>query len=121
MSEARRINLAGSNAGMRLIAQYSLLNRGDAARLREFLRSGYTEAALQEQCATARLAALQQAQAQYGRLKPTQVLALEKHRALVLMQAQCGDAFLLCELTVEEDYPHRITEFSQQVMGEETL
>ena len=40
--------LAGSNAGMRLIAQCSLLKRGDEARLREFLRSGYTEAALQQ-------------------------------------------------------------------------
>ncbi len=47
------------------------------------------------------------------------MLALEKHHALVLLQAQQGEAFLLCELTVEEDYPHRITEFSQQVMGEE--
>ena len=106
---------------MRLIAQCSLLNRGDAARLRDFLRNGYTEAALQHCPAAQRLADLQAAQARYGQLKPTQVLALEKHRALVLMQAQCGDAFLLCELTVEEDYPHRITEFSQQVMGEETL
>ena len=112
--------LAGSNAGMRLIAQCSLLKRGDDARLREFLRSGYTEAALQQSPAAQRLADLQAAQARYGSLKPTQVLALEKHRALVLLQAQQGGAFLLCELTVEEDYPHRITAFSQQVMGEET-
>ena len=48
------------------------------------------------------------------------MLALEKHRALVLLQAQQGGDFLLCELTVEEDYPHRITAFSQRVMGEET-
>ena len=114
------VNLAGSNAGMRLIAQCSLLKRGDEMRLREFLRSGYTEAALQHCPAAQRLEALQTAQAQYGSLKPTQVLALEKHRALVLMRAQCGDAYLLCELKVEEDYPHRITAFSQQVMGEQT-
>ena len=37
-----RMALAGSNAGMRLIAQCSLLKRGDEARLRDFLRSGYT-------------------------------------------------------------------------------
>ena len=63
---------------------------------------------------------MQAAQARYGILKLTQVLALEKHRALVLLQAQHDETFLLCELTVEEDYPHRITEFSQRVMGEET-
>ena len=29
-----------------------------------------------------------------------------------------GDAYLLCELQVEEDYPHRITAFSQRAMGD---
>lgn len=119
MSEGQRPNLAGSNAGMRLIAQCGLLKRGDDARLAEFLRTGYTEAALQESPASARLAALQADQARHGPLQPRQVLALEKHHALVLMQAQVGEAFLLCEVKVEEDYPHRITAFSQRVMGEE--
>ena len=118
MSGGQRPNLAGSNAGMRLIAQCGLLKRGDDARLREFMRTGYTEAALQCCAADERLAALQADQARYGPLKPRQVLALEKHHALVLMQAQVSEVFLLCELKVEEDYPHRITAFSQRVMGE---
>ena len=117
MSEAKRPNLAGSNAGMRLVAQCGLLKRGDEARLKDFIRTGYTEAALQNCAADERLAALWSDQALYGPLKPMQVLALEKHHALVLMQAQGSGAFLLCELTVEEDYPHRITVFSQRVMG----
>ncbi len=117
MNVARRPNLAGSNAGLRLIAQCSLLKRGDDTRLRNFLRTGYTEAALREQSAAQRLAALQAVQARYGPLKPRQALALEQHHALVLMQAGQGDTFLLCELRVEEDYPHRITAFSQRVMG----
>ena len=117
MSEAVRPNLAGSNAGMRLIAQCGLLKRGDDARLREFLRTGYTEAALQCCAVDERLAALQADQARYGPLQPRQVLALEKHHALVLMQAQGNGAYLLCEMRVEEDYPHRITAFSQRVMG----
>lgn len=120
MSAARRPNLAGSNAGMRLVAQCGLLKRGDVARLKDFMRRGYTEAALQDCAADERLAALQADQARYGPLKPMQVLALEKHHALVLMQGQGGDVFLLCEMTVEEDYPHRVTAFSQRVMGEET-
>lgn len=119
MSEGGRINLAGSNAGMRLIAQCGLLKRGDDERLREFMRAGYTEAALQCCAADERLAALQADRARHGPLQPRQVLALEKHHALVLMQATCSGAYLLCELKVEEDYPHRITEFSQRVMGEE--
>ena len=119
MSEARRPNLAGSNAGMRLVAQCGLLKRGDGARLRDFMRSGYTEAALRDCAADERLAALQADQALHGPLKPMQVLALEKHRALLLMQAQGSGTFLLCEMRVEEDYPHRITAFSQRVMGEE--
>lgn len=117
MSVGGRPNLGGSNAGMRLIAQCGLLKRGDEARLIEFLRSGYTEAALRESPATERLAALQADQARHGPLKPTQVLALEKHHALVLMQARDSETYLLCEVKVEEDYPHRITEYSQRVMG----
>ena len=117
MSAARRPNLAGSNAGMRLVAQCGLLKRGDMARLKDFVRTGYTEAALQECAADERLAALQADQARYGPLKPMQVLALEKHHALVLMQGRGDGAYLLCELTVEEDYPHRITAFSQRAMG----
>jgi len=118
VSEAKRPNLVGSNAGMRLVAQCGLLKRGDEARLQDFMRTGYTEAALRDCAADERLAALQADQACYGPLKPMQVLALEKHHALVLMQAGVGGAFLLCELRVEEDYPHRITAFSQRLMGE---
>ncbi len=121
MSAGGRPNLGGSNAGMRLIAQCGLLKRGDEVRLMDFVSTGYTEAALQESPAPVRLAALQADQARYGSLKPMQVLALEKHHALVLMQAQCSDSFVLCEMQVEEDYPHRITAFSQRVMGEESL
>ena len=120
MSAGGRPNLGGSNAGMRLIAQCGLLKRGDEGRLGEFLRAGYTEAALQESPATERLATLRADHDRYGPLKPRQVLALEKHHALVLMQAQHDEAYLLCEIRVEEDYPHRITAYSQRVMGEES-
>ena len=112
--------LARSHAGLRLIAQCSLLRRGDEARLAEFAHTGYTEAALQRCSARERMAALQADEMRYGPLRPAQVLALEPHRALLLLQARQPETYLLCELAVEEDYPHRITEFSQREMEQET-
>jgi len=104
--------LVTSNAGMRLIAQQTLLNRGDFERLRGFVTESYAAAALEARSAEARLADLQAALAQSGRLRIYQVLAVDKHRVIALMQGQRDQAFYLTELAVEEDYPHRITEFS---------
>ena len=105
-----------SNAGMRLIAQQMLLNRGDPDRLRTFISESYTDAALESESAEERLAALQTAHFQTGKLKVMQVLATDKHHVVVLMQAQGDGAMVLNELRVEEDYPHRIIEFKHSPM-----
>lgn len=102
--------LVTSNAGMRLIAQQTLLNTGDAERLRGFITDSYAATALETQSIEARLGELQA----LGKLRVFQVLAADKHRVVVLMQAQQDESLHLIELAVEEDYPHRITEYRQQ-------
>ena len=104
--------LKTSNAGMRLIAQQTLLNRGDTDRLRAFISESYSENALQSESVEVRLAALEKLRATYGKLKIMQVLATDKHHVVVLMQAQNSDNMVLHEMRVEEDYPHRITGFT---------
>ncbi|MAS32397.1 MAG: hypothetical protein CL610_00225 [Anaerolineaceae bacterium] len=106
--------LVTSNAGMRLIAQQTLLNRGDADRLRHFIRESYTPDALETQSVDDRLADLQQT----GKQRVFQVLAVDKHQALVLMQAQRDEGLYMTQINVEEDYPHRITVYSQQPLNE---
>lgn len=106
--------LVTSNAGMRLIAQQTLLNKGDFERIRTFVADHYAGAALEAQPAEDRLAALRALAEQAGRLRVYQVIAADKHRVVVLMQAQKDEALYLTELAVEEDYPHRVTEYKHQ-------
>ncbi len=47
--------LVTSNAGMRLMAQQMLYNRGDFERLREFIGESYTAEALEDQSVEDRL------------------------------------------------------------------
>lgn len=101
-----------SNAGMRLIALQTLYNRGDLDRLHTYIGDYYSDEALATQSAADRLAALQTLLAQAGKMRVYQVLATDKHRVVVLMQAQNADSLFMHELAVEDDYPHRITQFN---------
>lgn len=105
--------LRTSNAGMRLIAQQILLNRGDTDRLLHFIQTSYTPAALEQITASQRLEILQATLAQTGKLKVMQVLATDKLHVVVLMQTQQGDQLWMHDIRVEEDYPHLIIEFQQ--------
>jgi hypothetical protein len=113
-----RTALARSNAGMRLVAQMTFLNRGEFERLGDFIGQSYAAAALAEQDADTRLADLRALQAAAGALRVRQVLAVDKHRAAVLLQARQGDDLYYAEIAVEEDYPHRITEYHHKRMIE---
>lgn len=106
--------LVTSQAGMRLIAQQTLLNAGDAERMRTFIADNYSASALESQSTESRLAELQA----LGKLRVFQVLAADKHRVIVLMQAQRDEALYMIELAVEEDYPHKITVCTFQPLQE---
>lgn len=100
--------LVTSQAGMRLVAMLTFLNKGDFTRLRQYLREHFTEAALEESAATARLAELRLLYAKAGRQRLRQVVGVEKHRVIALMDTESGGLYIH-ELTCEEDYPHKVT------------
>jgi hypothetical protein len=108
--------LKWSNAGMRLIAQTTVLNSGDTARLRDFIANNYAPKALEDQTVDERVESVQATFAQTGKLKIFQVLATDKHRVIVIMQAQADDAMYYTEIAVEEDFPHKVTAYIQRVM-----
>ncbi len=56
MDETARQQLTRSHAGMRLVAQLSIFNKGDFDRLRQFMTNYYTEEALADMSLKARLA-----------------------------------------------------------------
>lgn len=113
-----RTQLARSNAGMRLVAQMTFFNKAEFDRLQGFITESYTEQALTDQSVTDRLAELQALRQSAGKLRVYQVLAIDKHKAVVLMQAQADESFQYVELAVEEDYPHKITQFTLERMIE---
>ncbi|HYO87973.1 MAG TPA: hypothetical protein VER79_04950 [Candidatus Limnocylindrales bacterium] len=100
--------LVTSQAGMRLVAILTLFNKGDFARLRAYLREHYTAPALEANPAAARLAELRLLRTDAGRQRLRQVVGVEKHRVIALVDAESGGLFIH-ELTCEEDYPHKVT------------
>lgn len=105
-----------SNAGMRLIAQTTILNSGESARLHDFIANNYAPKALEEQATEERVGAYQSAFAHTGKLRVFQVLATDKHRVIVIMEAQADGEMYYTEIAVEEDFPHKITTYIQRPM-----
>ncbi len=111
--------LVTSNAGMRLIALQTLYNRGDFDRLQAYFTEYGTPAVLEVQSAEDRVAGLQTLHSEIGKLRVSQVLAVDKHHVVVLMAAQHVAGYFMHELTVEEDYPHKIIAYSHHSLSEE--
>jgi hypothetical protein len=103
-----------SNAGMRLIAQTTIFNRQEAERLREFIEQSYSDQLLEQQPLEERLNQQIEMFIAVGKLRVFQVLATDKHRVVVLMQSQADEALYYTEMAVEEDYPHKIIEYTHR-------
>lgn len=99
--------LIPSNAGMRLIAQLTIYNKGDFARLRDYISDNYAPEALEFASAKARLVEFKAIFRVSGKLRVDRVVAIDKHQALVVVEGERGD-FYMVQLTVSEDYPHKV-------------
>ncbi|MFO7320857.1 MAG: hypothetical protein DIU68_003935 [Chloroflexota bacterium] len=117
MQDVFKQALVQSQAGMRMIAQLTLYNRGDFQRLREFVAASYHPTLLEEHGAPARVAVLKAQYRLLGRLRIRQVIATDKHEAIVLLNAEKNDRLYLLDVGVEADYPHRILRFAQQTLN----
>lgn len=118
--------LIRSQAGMRLIALLKLLNDVDPgatppnlARLRQFIADSFHPDLLLAVDADARAAALATDRTREGRTRIIQVLGYDPHHVVVLSETERGEYYFLDDLTVEADYPHRITGFERAPMIED--
>jgi hypothetical protein len=102
--------LTGSQAGLRLIALLTITNSGKIDRLRAYLRDNFHAAALEERSAPDRVAQIKLILREAGRLRVRQVVATEKHRAVVILGSERGSHYL-ADMACEEDYPHRVLAF----------
>lgn len=106
-----RAALGRTPVGRRLIALLTIFNNRDLERLRQYTVESF-KASPHEQ-----LAAFDQLFAQTGKLRVHQIVVSDEHRVALLTQAQTDDAFYVCEMAVESDYPHKITEFSHRLVN----
>ncbi len=110
--------LTRSHAGMRLIAQTTLYNKGDLERLRAYIADYYQPAALEAQSATDRLLEFKLTYRVAGKLRVHQIVAADEHRAVVMLHGQKNNSLYLAEMAVEEAYPHKVTGYHHQLLGE---
>jgi hypothetical protein len=73
---------------------------------------------LEAQSVDERLQAFQTTLAAAGKMRVQQVIATEKHHVIVLMAAQADGGLSMHDITVEEDYPHKISAYSVQPLGD---
>ena len=107
MTTAPQALLVPSNAGMRLIAQLTIFNKGDFTRLRDYITENYAPEALEVASAKARLVEFKAIYNMSGKMRIDRVVAADKHQALVVVEGERGDFYML-QLTVSEDYPHKV-------------
>lgn len=113
-----KTTLARSHAGMRLIAQMTLYNQGDLERLRAYIADNYRPEALEVVSAKDRLLDLKMTYRLAGKMRVRQVVASDKHRVVVMMQAQKNNSMYLAQIAVEQDYPHKVTDYHHQLLDE---
>ncbi len=115
MSDAKQ-HLITSHAGIRLIAQLTIFNKGDFDRLRAYLQDNYAEEAFADIGVKTRMAELKAIYRMNGKMRIEQVIAAGEYEAIVALVAERGDAVYLTQMAVQEDYPHKVTFFNQGKM-----
>ena len=106
-----KLALRISQAGMRFIAQMTIYNSGDFDRLRQYIEESYHPDLLAQESVEDRLAIFHEQHATIGKVRVTQVVATGKHHVVVVMEAEREEGYLVNEMAVEDDYPHRIVAF----------
>lgn len=106
-------HLTASNAGMRLIALLTLFNQGDFPRLRQYVNDNYQPEALELAPVGARAAEMKAIYRYAGKMRVEQVMAIGKHQAVVVLASEKRGAYL-AEITVSEEYPHKVLAYILQ-------
>ena len=107
-----------SRAGMRLIVLLTIINRGDFARVKEYLREQSATSAFAEVSLAERLAELRLQRKCCGRLRFKQLAGISDQHAIVILATEGGDAYLLAQITVEAEYPHLLTHWQLNSLGQ---
>jgi hypothetical protein len=108
--------LAGSAAGMRLIALLTIYNSGDDMRLENYFSDSLHAELKAQMDAPARTRAMIALRAVVGKLRVRQAIGTAKEHVIVMLASEAG-VDVLVELRVDPDYPHPITEWGVTQLG----
>ena len=107
-----KLALRSSQAGMRFIAQMTIYNSGNWERMKTFILESYHPDLLAQEDIDERLDDFLYQYETLGKVRVRQVVGMGKHHVIALLEAEKSDDYFLNELKVEEDYPHRVTEYN---------
>ncbi|MEO8377921.1 MAG: hypothetical protein ABI579_09650 [Candidatus Sumerlaeota bacterium] len=106
-----KLALRVSQAGMRFIAQMTIYNSGDFERLRKYIEESYHPDMLAQESVEDRIAIFREQYDRIGKVRIKQVVGGGKHHVIVVLGTEREEGYLVNEMQVEEDYPHRIIVF----------
>lgn len=109
--------LKTNSAGIRLIAQMTIYNNGNFERLRRFIEESYSDDLLGLRDTAEWMTMFQDLHERLGKLRVTQVLALDKYQVVVLMTAQNDGGFYIHDLKVDPEYPHKVIGYNQYAVA----
>lgn len=113
-----QLALQQSQAGMRFIAQTTLYNRANFARLKQYIADSYHADQLEQQSVADRLANMQAMYDDIGRVRVKQLLAVNENHVILALSAEKTDNLFYTEVKVEDDYPHKITLYMHRTLQE---
>jgi hypothetical protein len=105
--------------GRRLIGFLAIYNSADSERLQTFIAENYEDKALDSRSVNEWLKDYTEFYSEAGKLRVFQIVAMDEHYMVALMQSQANGGLYLNEVRVSADYPHKLEKHVHRPMNEE--
>jgi hypothetical protein len=109
-----KLALTQTKAGRRFMGFMKAFNSGDPAIIGGYIAEYAAGESLKSHNVDDWRDELTRIYSATGGMKLAQVIASDEYRVIVLMQGKAGGGLYLTEMTVLEDYPHKVAEYKQQ-------
>lgn len=110
-----KTTLSKTKAGRRFVGFMRTLNMGDEKQLRFTVEQYIADEAIQTHDADTWVQQLINIYQSTGGLKAVQVIASDEYRVVVMMQAKQDNRLHIVDMAVEEEYPHKVSQFIQRM------
>ncbi len=105
---------------MRFIAQMQIYNIGNFERLRTYLEDNYVPSAFEKVSLDKQHQQWQDCYETHGRFRVSELIAADKHRVVLILQAEHTGQLVYNRVKVSDDYPHLVTQYMHRLHGQST-